>query len=286
MILVTTAGKVGAQTARLLAARGQAVRVLVRRPDAHAALTQVGVEVVPGDLSDRACIDRALRGVSVVVLVSPGVPGEELAIVAGAVAAGVQHVVKITSDASPDSPIQRRRDHHRIEKGLAESGLSYTLLRCNAYMQNLLMLAPGIAATGGFGSVAGDGRIGMVDCRDVAAAAAHIAAAPAAHAGKTYWISGPESLSYAQAAEQLSAAIGKPVRYQTISAEEQQTAMMAAGMPAALAEANTQALELFAHGDSDWISDDVPRLLGRPARTFREFAADHTFAFTEPTTTT
>lgn len=286
MILVTTAGKVGNQTAHLLAARGEAVRVLVRRPDAHAALIQAGAELVQGDLSDHACIDPALRGVSTVVLVSAGVPGEELAVIAGAVTAGVEHVMKITSDASADSPVQRRRDHHRIEAGLAESGLSYTLLRCNAYMQNLLVLAPAIASTGAFGSVAGDGRIGMVDCRDVAAAAAQIAASPAEHAGKTYWISGPETLSYAQAAEQLSAALGRPIRYRTISAEEQQAAMIAAGMPATLAHANTEALELFAHGDSDWCTDDITHLLGRPARTFHEFVADHKSAFTEPTTRT
>lgn len=79
---------------------------------------------------------------------------------------------------------------------------------------------------------------------------------------------------------QLSAALGRPIRYRTISAQEQRAAMVAAGMPAPLAEANTQALELFARGDSDWITDDVARLLGRPARTFREFAADHASAFT------
>lgn len=280
MILVTTAGKVGTETARLLAERREDVRVLVRRPDAHGALASAGVEVAQGDLTDRASLDSALRGVSSVVLVSPGVPAQELDVVAAASSAGVGHVVKITSDASADSPIARRRDHSRIEAGLRESGLSYTLLRSNAYMQNMLMLAPAIAATGGFGSVAGEGRIGMVDSRDVAAVAAHVAVSPDDSPGTTYWLSGPERISYAEVAVQLSAVLGRPIDYESISFDEQRSAMIASGMPPALAQLNAQALELFSHGDSDWVTDDVSRLLDRPARTFREFAADHASAFT------
>jgi uncharacterized protein YbjT (DUF2867 family) len=279
MILVTTAGKVGAETVRLLAGRGEPVRVLVRSPAAHAALARAGAEVTVGDLADSAAIERALRGVSLVVLVSPGFPAQELAVIDAAAASGAEHIVKVTSDASADSPIERRRAHSLVEAGLGASRLPHTLLRCNAYMQNMLMLAPGIAATGGFGSVAGDGRIGMIDSRDVAAVAAKIAASPAGHAGNTYWLSGPQHMSYADAAQQLSDVLARPVSYQTLSVGEQRAAMVAAGMPPALAEANTQALELFAHGDSDWITEDVPNLVGRPARTFRKFAADHADAF-------
>ena len=73
--------------------------------------------------------------------------------------------------------------------------------------------------------------------------------------------------------------LGKPIAYRAISAEKQQAAMVTAGMPVAFAQANTQALELFASGDADWITDDVPRLLSRPARTFSEFAADNASTF-------
>lgn len=92
------------------------------------------------------------------------------------VQAGVDHVVKITSKASADSPNARRRDQTEIENGLIVSRLTYTFLRNNAYMKNFLMLAPAIAKTSSFGSSTGDGRIGMVETRDVAAVAAEIAA--------------------------------------------------------------------------------------------------------------
>ncbi len=109
MILITTAGKVGAEAARLLASREEPVRVLVRAPAKATALAQ------------------------------------------------------ITSKASADSPIARRRDQTEIENGLIVSGLGYTLLRSNAYMQNFLMLAPAIAKTSSFGSSAGDARVGAPD---------------------------------------------------------------------------------------------------------------------------
>jgi len=278
MILITTAGKVGAEAARLLAQRGEPVRVLVRDPGKASALAQAGADVAVGDLEVPATIDAAMRGVSAVMLVSPAIPALELNVVASAAGAGVGHVVKITSKASADSPIARRRDQTEIENGLIASGLGYTLLRNNAYMHNFLMLAPAIAQTGSFGSSTGDGRVGMIDTRDVAAVAAQIASTPGAYQGKTYWLTGPESLSYADAAVMLSRVLGRPVTFHPLTFEEQKQAMTDAGVPGHIAEMNAQALTLFAQGDSDWVTDDVPSILGRPARSFEQFVTDHAAA--------
>lgn len=279
MILITTAGKVGAEAARLLARRGERVRVLVRDPEKATTLAQAGADVAVGDLGVPATIDAAMRGISAVVLVSPAVPAQELNVVTSAARAGVGHVVKITSKASADSPIARRREQTEIENGLIASGLGYTLLRNNAYMQNFLMLAPTIAKTSGFGSSAGRGRVGMVDTRDVAAVAAEIAASPAAHRGRTYWPTGPASLSYADAAAVLSTVLGRPVTFHPLTFDEQKQAMIDVGVPGHIAEMNAQAVTLFARGDSDWITDDVPSILGRSARTFEQFVTDHEAAF-------
>ena len=78
--------------------------------------------------------------------------------VQAAAAAGVAHVVKVTSKASLDSPVARRRGQAEIEQGLARSGLAHTLLRANAFMQNLLALAPVISATGTFSASTGEAR--------------------------------------------------------------------------------------------------------------------------------
>jgi uncharacterized protein YbjT (DUF2867 family) len=203
VILVTTAGKVGSEAVRLLRERDVPVRVLVRDPAKVTALAEAGAEVAGGDLDVPASIDDAMAGVSTVVLVSPAVPAQELNVVASAARAG--HVVKATSNASADSPIARRRWQAEIEAGLAASGIPHTLLRSNAYMQNVLALAPAIAQTSSFGSSAGKGRSGLVDARDVAAVAAEIAAAPAGHAGRTYRVTGPELAGVALPADRVLA---------------------------------------------------------------------------------
>src|ERR1700683_356412 len=190
VILVTTAGKVGSEAVRLLRQRDVPVRVLVRDPAKVTVLADAGAEGAEGDLDVPASIDDARAGVSTVVLVSPAVPVQELNVVRSAARAGVGHVVKATSKASADSPIARRRWQAEIEAGLAASGIPHTLLRSNAYMQNVLTLAPAIATTSSFGSAAGQGRTGLVDARDVAAVAAEIIASPTAHAGKTYLLTG------------------------------------------------------------------------------------------------
>jgi len=279
MILVTTVGKVGTEAALLLRQRELPVRVLVRDPDKAKALADAGAQVAVGDLGVPASIDAAMAGVTAVVLVSPAVPAQELNVIASAARAGAGHVVKASSKASADSPIARRRWQAEIEAGLAASGLPHTLLRSNAYMQNVLALAPAIAATSGFGSVAGKGRTGMVDARDVGAVAAGIAASPAPHAGKTYWLTGPELISNYDVAAVLSKLLGRTITYTELSFDENRDAMIRAGVPAPIAEMNAQAFALTADGDAEWVTDDVQSLLGRPARSFEQFAADYAPAF-------
>jgi len=279
MILVTTAGKVGTEAVRSLILRGAPVRVLVRDPGKARALADAGAEVAVGDLDVPASVDEAMAGVAGVVLVSPAVPAQELNVIASAARAGVGHVVKASSKASADSPIARRRGQTEIEAGLAASGLAHTLLRSNAYMQNVLTLAPAIAATSGFGSAAGKGRTGMVDARDVGAVAAAIAASPASHAGKTYWLTGPELISNYDIAAVLSELLGRTITYAELSFDENRDAMIRAGLPALVAEMNAQAFSLTADGDAEWVTDDVSAILGRPARSFEQFAADYATAF-------
>jgi uncharacterized protein YbjT (DUF2867 family) len=91
------------------------------------------------------------------------------------------------------------------------------------------MLGPAIAKTSSFGSVAGDGRVGMIDARDVAAVAAQIAVSPAPQAEKTYWPTGPERLSYSDAAAVLSKVLGLPSTFHPLTFEEERQAMINAG---------------------------------------------------------
>jgi uncharacterized protein YbjT (DUF2867 family) len=146
-------------------------------------------------------------------------------------------------------------------------------------MQNVLALAPAIAKTSSFGSSAGKGRVGMVDARDVAAVAAEIAAAPTTHAGKTYWLTGPELISNYDVAAVLSNLLGRTIAYHELSFEENEDMMIRAGVPEPIAEMNAQAFSLTADGDAEWVTEDVASLLGRPARSFEQFVTDYASAF-------
>jgi uncharacterized protein YbjT (DUF2867 family) len=264
---------------RLLTQQEVPVRVLVRDPDKVKSLADLGAEIAVGDLDVPTDIDAAMAGVTAVVLVSPAVPAQELNVVASAARAGVGHVVKATSKASADSPIARRRGQAEIVAGLAHSGLPHTLLRSNAYMQNTLALAPTIARASSFGSSAGKGLVSMVDARDVAAVAVEVVASPAPHAGKTYWLAGPELISNYDVADVLSGLLGRTIAYRECSFDEDKNAMIRAGVPEAIAEMNAQAFSLNAEGDAEWVSEDIQAILGRPPRSYQQFASDHAGAF-------
>ena len=277
MILVTGAtGNVGSEAVRLLAARHHPTRALVRDPS---RAPHGDVEIVIGDFDRPDTLDAAMRGIDTVLLVSPAVPAQEIAVIDSAVRQGVTQVIKVTSKASADSPVDRRRGQAQIEAHLEATGVAYTLLRSNAYMQNLLALAPMIKQTGGFLMSAGDGQVGMIDARDVAATAATVAATPKEHTGRTYWLTGPGLITYTDIASELSGTLGHGVEYRQISPAEHRTAMIAAGVPDAVATSNAQAFELIAEGDAAWLSDDVESITGAAPRTLRTFIADHVAAF-------
>jgi uncharacterized protein YbjT (DUF2867 family) len=278
MILVTGAtGKVGSEAVRLLAARHAPVRALVRDPS---RAPDDDVEIATGDFDHPDTLDAAMRGIDTVLLVSPAVPAQEIAVIDSAVRQGVTHVIKVTSKASADSPVDRRRGQAQIEAHLEASGLKYTLLRPNAYMQNLLALAPMIRQTGGFLMSAGDGQVGMIDARDVAATAVAVATAPGEHAGQAYWLTGPGLITYTDVARELSATLGHPVEYRQISPAEHKAAMIRAGVPEAVATSNAQAFGLIAEGDAAWLSDEVESITGTAPRTLHAFITDHVQAFT------
>lgn len=277
MILVTGAtGKVGSEAVRLLAAQHHPTRALVRDPS---RAPQDGTETAIGDFDRPVTLDAAMRGIDTVLLVSPAVPAQEIAVIDSAVRQGVAHVVKVTSKASADSPVDRRRGQAQIEAHLEATGLSYTLLRSNAYMQNLLALAPMIRQTRGFLMSAGAGQVGMIDARDVAATAVAVATTPGKHVGQAYWLTGPDLISYADVASELSAQLGHPVEYRQISPAEHLAAMIQAGLPEAVATSNAQAFGLIAEGDAAWLSPDVESITGTAPRTLRTFVADHLAAF-------
>ncbi|MEV0278644.1 NAD(P)H-binding protein [Streptomyces sp. NPDC050610] len=285
MIVVTGAtGKIGSETVQLLAEPGgPATRALVRDPSrAPGGSLPAAVDIAVGDFERTDTLDAAMRGADTVVLISPPVPEHEIAVIDSAARQGVRHIVKITNHkASESSPVDRRRDHARIEAHLKASGLGFTLLAPNLLMQNLFAFTPMIKQTRGFVMSAGDGQFAMVDSRDVAATAAAVATAPTGHAGRTYLLTGPELITYADVAKALTDALGHEVEYRRVSPTEHRAAMVRAGVPEPVAASNTQMFGLIADGDAAWLSDDVDAVTGTAPRNVRTFIADHLGAFAQ-----
>ena len=282
MILVTGAtGTVGSEAVRLLCGGSQRGPWCVTRPAwLTAAISPPRSRSSPAISIDRTRWTRPSTGWAPSFWSSPAVPAQEIAVIDSAVRQGVTHLVKITSKASADSPVDRRRGQSRIEAHLATTGLAYTLLRSNAYQQNLLALAAMVKQTRGFLMSTGEGQVGMIDARDVAAAACAIATAPSAHAGHTYCLTGPDLITYTDIAKELPAALGHEIEYRQIRPDEHRAAMVRAGVPEAVATSNAQAFGLIAEGDAAWLTEDVARLTGAAPRSLHAFITQTIAAFT------
>jgi uncharacterized protein YbjT (DUF2867 family) len=169
---------------------------------------------------------------------------------------------------------------HRIERRLTSTGVAWTILRPNIYMQNFArgFVARGIRESGTFRLSAGDGRVSFVDVRDVAEIAAHVLSREDDF-DKAYTLSGPSALSHAQVAQAIAAVTKKPVRYEPVDEKVMYGQLQEAGWSAAQADTFVALLRAIREGERATVTDDATRLLGRPATSFDVFARDHVSAW-------
>jgi uncharacterized protein YbjT (DUF2867 family) len=167
------------------------------------------------------------------------------------------------------------RRHAQVERNLEGSGLGYTILRPQPYMQNFLRFGPSIAAEGRFAAPMGDHRFAFVDVRDVARVAA-AALMEEAHAGATYVVTGPEALSYGEAAQTIGAAIGKQVAYEPAEPRAFRDDLLSErGLPRWRADELAFIASAYGGGVGASVTDVVHRVGGGEPRTFAEFAKEH-----------
>jgi uncharacterized protein YbjT (DUF2867 family) len=284
MIVVTGAtGKIGSELVRLLRERGEAVRALVRSREKGVELAELGAELAVGDLDDAASLDAAFTGADRLFLLAPAGP-EQTALqhnaIEAAKKAGIGHVVKLSAlGAAPDSPVALGRWHAETEAELAASGLAWTVLQPHSFMQNLLGSAGTVAGQGMLFAPVGDGAVALVDTRDVAAVAAEVLADPAQHAGRTYVVTGGQAVTYAQVAQALGAAIGKPVQYVDVPPEAAGDGMRQAGLPGWLVDDLLGLFAIFKAGHGAATTDVVRTVGGREPTSIEQFARDHAAAF-------
>lgn len=190
--------------------------------------------------------------------------------------AGVQHIVRISgAGADPESEIAIARLQGRCDRIVIDSGIAYTLLRPKNFMQNFTTFLRDMIRSGTVYSSQGEGRVPFIDARDIAAVAARILRGPQAHAGKAYTLTGPQALTNAEALAVIAEHIGRPIQLIPISEEQAVDGMRQAGMPEPLVQAMSSLNRVIAAGGVAEVTDDVPRLLGRPATAWADFVAEH-----------
>lgn len=260
------------------------VRALIRDEAKAQSIESRGVQVRVADLGTPESLPGAFEGVNDLWLLnanSPRAPENSINAVWAARHAGVQRVVRMSAvGAAHDAPTRSGRLHALADNQLKNSGLAWTILRPHFLMQNLLDSADTIAEHGAFYLNAGEGRLGMVDARDVAEIAAKILTdEPDHHHAKVYTPTGPEAISFTQAAAQMHEAIGNNVSYVAVPDDAARQAMLDAGLSAWLVGMLVEYGQAYSTGWSDYTTNDVQELLERQPRRFADFARDHAAAF-------
>ena len=276
-VLVTGAtGNVGRAVVAALQAASIPVRAAARtRAEVGAAFPDV--EAVTLDVSDVRTFGDALAGVGGVFLIRPpaiarGRPTVN-ALIDAAARAGVDHVVFSSvagADANPLLP------HHRIERHLQTSALSWTILRPGFFAQNLgAAYRTDIRRDDRIYVPAGDAHVAFLDVRDIGDVVAEIMRDPAPHRGRSYPLTGPELRTFDQVAAALTRELGRPIRYEPATASGYVRHLRSLGLPATQIAVQLL-LHLVLRRDAAATADTTPaRLLGRPGRTIETYIADH-----------
>jgi len=265
--LVTgSTGNVGAQVVRALVQAGESVRALVRSPDRAASLP-AGAEAVVGDLNRPETLP--LDGVAGAFLMSGY---EDMpAALASMRRAGVQRVALLSSSAVPlgDTTNAVARYHIESEAAVKESGLGWTMLQPNGFMTNALQWVPQLQAGDLVQAPFAGVRTAQIDPADIGAVAARALVTPD-HEGRSYRLSGPESLLAADRVAILGRVLGRPLRFEPQS-DDDARAEMSAAMPAEYVDAF---FSFFVDGtlDESAVLPAVESVLGRPPRRFEEWA--------------
>lgn len=277
LIIVTGAtGTVGSAVVRGLLARG--ARVRVAGPDLPDARHLFGdaVEYARLEFGDPASYPGAFAGGDKLFLMRPpqiaDVGRRILPAVQAAAWAGVRHVVFLSLQGAERNPVV---PHAQVERFLQASGLAYTFLRPSFFMQNFSGThARDLRERGEVFVPAGAGRTSLVDARDVGAVAARVLTEDG-HAGRAYELTGPGALTYGEVAGVLSRVLGRPVRYARPSVLAFWRRMRAQGHAPGFILVMLAIYGAARLGLAGRVTDEVPRLLGRPATSFETFAREY-----------
>jgi NAD(P)H dehydrogenase (quinone) len=263
-------GAVGGRIASRLAGLGHVQRLIVR--DTARAPRLPGAEVTEGSYEDPEAMRKALEGMRTFFMVSAGESSDRVrthtAAVDAAVEAGVERIVYLSFvGAAPEATSTLAREHWRTEEHVRSTGLKHTFLRDNAYLDYVPAL---VGSDGVIRGPADEGRVGAVARDDVAEVAVAVLLGEG-YDGRTYDVTGPETSTLREAAEELSQASGRRISYYPETLEEAYASRSSYGAPEWEVERWVTSYTAIANGEMDVVSATVGELTGHPPMGLAEF---------------
>lgn len=280
VLVAGATGDVGGEVVRILVAAGVEVHALHRNPDQAAALAELGAEPTLGRLGEESDLRRVMSRADRLLLLTPPTAQQvdfERQLIASAQATHLRHVVRVSAaDSNARSPVPWARAHAWADRRLAATDLAWTSLRPSAFIQNFVQQAAAIKRNV-LPHTAGVGGVGWIDTRDVAGVAARVLLdGPAAHRRATYFLTGPESLTFHDVAERLTAGLGRKVRAVALPRPVYVGLLRAAGVDAFTAHGlAAQFADVVRHNvdiDTTW---EVQRLTGTAPKTMNQWIEEH-----------
>ena len=278
-VLVTGAtGNIGSQLVQRLTAHDElAVRVLVRDEKKAAPLKEAGAELVAGTFEDAGAVRAAVNGVDTVVLITApnaNASDQASAVLAAAKEAGVRKIVRISAlKADVNGPTDNTRQHGRTENEIKASGLTYTILRPHAFMQNLFMAAESIANDGKMHFGVGNGKLGMIDVRDVVDCTEKVVLSDEFD-NQIFELTEPQSISYHEVAKTLSEILGRTIEYEPVPPEAVEQSMREMGIDDWFSQVMRDYSRAFSEDWGDYTTDVVEHMTGGTSRSFAVFARE------------
>jgi uncharacterized protein YbjT (DUF2867 family) len=278
MICVTGAGgTVGSELIKELELANSPFRAAYFSKKKAEAARAKGIDAVIMDYNRPEMLREAFRGCDKLFLLGPNALNQselERNAVEAAKAAGVRHIVKQSVMGAVEESYSLAKVHRPVEKAIESSGLAWTFLRPNSFMQNVVTyMGATIKAEGAFYSASGQAKISHVDVRDIAAVAVNVLTG-SNYEGKAYTLSGPEALTYDELASELAKALGRPISHINLSPSDLKSGMLAEGMPEAISDRMLDLERYFREGRASHITSDIKRVTGREPRRFAEYVGE------------
>jgi len=283
MILITGAtGKTGSATAKSLGEKGQTFRALIRNEEKKEGLESLGGEVVIGSIENTEVVNQSMQGVKTVLVLLPNSESQlalEKQLVDSAKQAGVERIVKMSSiEARPDATSPIPKLHLESEEYIKQSGLAWTMIKPNFYMQNLLASAGTIKDQGKIFLPMGEGKTGMIDTTDVGKVIAKVLSEDG-HESMNHEITGPEILSFYEVAEIFSKALGKQVDYVDVPMDAYKETLGQFLTNQWHLDAVIDLFKGIAEGGIEDKTDTFNELMGETPKSLSQFLAENSFIF-------